>query len=69
MNLENIRYHIAVTLLVLGGSIPVMGMVVWAITEIFPLKGKVLKITYLATYVPIVLFGLRFYIPRLRGFA
>ena len=43
MNFENIRYHIAVTLLVLGSSIPVMGMVVWAITEIIPLKGRALK--------------------------
>jgi hypothetical protein len=69
MNLENIRYHIAVTLLVLGCSIPVMGMVVWVITEIIPLEGQDLKIAYLATYATIVLFGLRFYIPRLRGFA
>ncbi|WPN31763.1 hypothetical protein QMK54_08400 [Pseudomonas sp. P5_109] len=67
MNLENIRYHIAVTLLVLGCSIPVMGMVVWVITEIIPLEGRALKIAYLTTYVFIVLLGLRFYIPRMRG--
>jgi hypothetical protein len=67
MNLENIRYHIAVTLLVLGCSIPIMGIVVWVITEIIPLEGRALKIIYLITYVPIVLFGVCFYIPRLRG--
>jgi len=69
MNFENIRYHIAVTLLVLGCSIPAMGMAVWIITEIVPLEGRDLKIAYLATYATIVSFGLRFYIPRLRGFA
>ena len=69
MNLENIRYHIAVTLLVLGCSIPIMGMVVWVITEITPLEGRALSIVYLATYLLIILFGLRFYIPRLRNFA
>ena len=67
MNLENIRCHIAVTLLVLGCSIPVMGMVVWVITEIIPLEDRALKIAYLTTYVFIVLLGLRFYIPRMRG--
>jgi hypothetical protein len=49
MNLENIRYHIAVTLLVLGCSIPIMGIVVWVITEIIPLEGRALKIIYLIT--------------------
>ena len=67
MNLENIRYHIAVTLLVLGCSIPIMGIVVWIITEMIPLEGRALKIAYITTYVAIVLFGLRFYIPRMRG--
>jgi hypothetical protein len=67
MNLEDIRYHIAVTLLVLGCSIPIMGMVVWMITEIIPLEGRALNIVYLATYLLIILFGLRFYIPRLRN--
>jgi hypothetical protein len=67
MNLEDIRYHIAVTLLVLGCSIPIMGMVVWMITEIIPLEGRALNIVYLATYLLVILFGLRFYIPRLRN--
>lgn len=69
MNLENIRYYLAVTCLVLGCSIPIMGAVVWTITEVIPLEGHALNIAYIATYIPIVLLGLRFYIPRLRGVA
>lgn len=69
MSLENIRYYLAVTCLVSGCSIPIMGAVVWTITEIIPLEGRNLNIAYLATYASIVLFGLRFYIPRLRGMA
>jgi hypothetical protein len=67
MNLENIRYHLAVTCLVLACSIPIMGAVVWLITEFFPLKGCSLNIAYVATYIPIALLGLKFYLPRLRG--
>ncbi len=69
MKFENIRYYLSVTCLVLGCSIPVMGAVVWVITEVIPLEGRALKIAYIATYIPIALFGLRFYIPRLRGVA
>ncbi len=69
MSFENIRYHLAVTCLVLGCSIPIMGAVVWVITEAVPLEGQALNITYIATYIPIALFGLRFYIPKLRGTA
>jgi hypothetical protein len=46
-----------------------MGAVVWAITEIIPLEGRALNIAYIATYIPIALFGLRLYIPKLRGIA
>lgn len=46
-----------------------MGGVVWVITEVIPLEGRALKIAYIATYIPIALLGLRFYIPRLRGVA
>jgi hypothetical protein len=67
MKFENIRYHIAVTLLVLGCSIPISGAVVWVITEIAPLDGCTLDIAYVATYIPIALFGLHFYLPRMRG--
>ncbi|KAA0969278.1 hypothetical protein FQ185_18555 [Pseudomonas sp. ANT_H12B] len=67
MNLENIRYHLAVTCLVLGCSGLPAAIVVWCITQIVPLEGKHLKITYLITYVTIAIFGLRFYIPKLRG--
>lgn len=69
MTLENIRYLLSVTCLVLGCSIPIMGAVVWVITEIIPLEGRALNIAYIATYIPIALFGLHFYIPRLRNSA
>lgn len=65
--LETIRYHLAVTLLVLGCSGLPTGVVVYGITEIIPLEGKPLLIAYLTTYTIIVFFGLRYYIPRLRG--
>lgn len=67
MNFENIRYHLAVICLVLGCSIPTMGAIVWLITAVFPLKDCYLNIAYVATYIPIVIFGLQFYLPRLRG--
>ena len=69
MTLENIRYHLSVTCLVLGCCGLPAGVVVWCITEIVPLEGKYLYIAYSVTYVTLVFFGLRFYIPRLRGHA
>jgi hypothetical protein len=69
MLLENIRYYFSVTCLVLGCSGLPTGIVVWGITEIVPLEGRSLDIAYLVTYVVLVFFGLRFYIPRMRGHA
>ncbi len=69
MTLENIRYYFSVTCLVLGCSGLPAAVVVWCITEVIPLEGKHLYIAYLTTYAIIVFFGLRFYIPRLRGHA
>lgn len=69
MNLENIRYHISVTLLVLGSCGLPAAAVVWCITKIIPLEGTQLEIAYLVTYVILVVLGLRFYIPRMRGHA
>lgn len=69
MTFENIRYYLSVTCLVLGCSGLPTGAIVWCITEIVPLEGKCLNIAYLVTYVALVCFGLRFYIPRLRGHA
>ncbi|QHD00198.1 hypothetical protein PspS04_07350 [Pseudomonas sp. S04] len=68
MNLENIRYHIAVTLLVLGCSGLPTGFIVFCITEVIHIDEEHLNTAYLVTYVILVFFGLRFYIPRLRGF-
>jgi hypothetical protein len=68
MNLENIRYHIAVTLLVLGCSgLPAL-FIVFCIRQVLHIDEEHLRIAYLITYIIVVFFGLRFYIPRLRGF-
>lgn len=67
MLLEKIRYHLAVTLLVLGSSGLPAAIIGWGITEILPLDRKKMDILYLTIYVIIVIFGLRFYIPRMRG--
>lgn len=69
MTLENIRYHLSVTFLVLGTCGLPTGAIVWCITEVVPLAGRSLNIAYLITYVTLVFFGLRFYLPRLRGHA
>jgi hypothetical protein len=67
MNLENIRYHIAVTLLVLGSSGLPAALTVWGVTSFVHISGKYLDAAYLTTYVIFVCFGLWFYIPRMRG--
>ena len=67
MNLENIRYYIAVTLMVLGCSGLPSGLIVYGIRKIIRIDEKHLDIAYLATYAIIVFFGLVFYIPRMRG--
>ena len=66
---ENIRYYLSVSCLALGSSIPIMGAIVWVITEFIPLEGRALKIAYIITYIPVALVSMRFYIPRLRGVA
>ena len=65
MSIQKIRYYLSVCCLVLGCSIPIMGIIVWGITEVFPLKGRALHIAYASTYVVLVLVGLRVYIPKL----
>jgi hypothetical protein len=67
MNLENIRYYIAVTLMVLGCSGLPAGLVVFCIRKIIHIDENHLNTTYLVTYAIIVFFGLAFYIPRMRG--
>lgn len=67
MNLENIRYHIAVTLMVLGCSGLPSALAVWGITNFVHISDKYLDGAYITAYVIFVFFGLRFYIPRMRG--
>ena len=67
MNFENIRYHIAVTLLILGSSgLPTLA-IVFCINKAIHLNEEHLKIAYFITYIALVLIGLRFYTPRMRG--
>lgn len=66
MNLENIRYYIAVTLLVLGCSGLPSALIVFSIRKIIHIDEKYLDAAYLAAYVIVVFFGLIFYIPRMR---
>jgi hypothetical protein len=67
MNLENIRYHIAVTFMVLGCSGLPAGLIVFCIREVIDIDEKNLDAAYLTTYAIVVFFGLVFYIPRMRG--
>ena len=69
MNIQKIRYYLSVCCLVLGCSIPIMGIVVWGITEVFPLEGRALYIAYASIYSVLVLVGLRVYIPKLNRVA
>lgn len=67
MNLKNIRYYIAVTLLVLIGAAPPSGLIIFSIKKAININEKHLNTTYLAIYATVVFFGLVFYIPRMRG--
>jgi hypothetical protein len=67
MSLENIRYHIAVTLLVLIGAAPPSGLIIFSIKKAMNIDEKHLNIIYLAIYATVVFFGLVFYTPRMRG--
>jgi hypothetical protein len=67
MNLGNIRYHIAVTLMVLGCSGLPAGIIVYGIRKAIHIDGKHLNAAYLVTYAIVVFFGLIFYVPRMRG--
>ncbi|MNN90475.1 hypothetical protein D3C81_2084290 [compost metagenome] len=67
MNLENIRYHIAVTLMVLGCSGLPSGIIVFCLRKVIHISEEYLDATYIVTYVVLVIFGLRFYMPRMRG--
>jgi len=67
MLLEKIRYHLAVTLLVLGCSGLPSGLIVFGIRKIIHIDEKYLNKAYLASYAIVVFFGLIIYIPRMRG--
>ncbi len=65
--LEKIRYYLAATLLVLGCSGLPSGLIVFGIRKIIHIDEQHLNKAYLASYVIVVFFGLRIYIPRMRG--
>lgn len=67
MNLENIRYHISVTLLVLACSVLPAGIIVFGIKKVIHIDQNHLDIAHLTTYIILVIIGLKLYIPRMRG--
>lgn len=69
MSIQKIRYYLSVCCLVFGCSMPLMGIIVWGVTEVFPLEGRALYIAYASIYIPLVIVGLRIYMPKLRGVA
>lgn len=66
MNLENVRYYFAVSLLVCSCAIFYTMLVVWLLLKLVPMEGVLLKWVYVVSYIIISFIGLRFYIPRLR---
>jgi len=67
MILENIRYYLAVTFLVLGSSLLYTAILVWILKEVILIEGVYLRATYVVVYIFLSVAGLIFYIPRLRG--
>lgn len=67
MILENIRYYLAVTFLVLGSSLLYTAILVWMLKEVIFIEDVYLRATYVVVYIFISVVGLIFYIPRLRG--
>lgn len=67
MNIENIRYHIAVTFMVLGCSGLPTGIIVFGTRKVIYIDESNLDIAYLITYIILVICGLKIYIPRMRG--
>jgi len=67
MNYENIRYYTSVTLLVFACSVLPAGLIALGITKLIDLNEKHRHIAFISTYTIMVFWGLRFYIPRMRG--
>lgn len=67
MNLENIRYYVALSCLVFGCSIPYTLLIVWPMRVMIPLEGMYLRAAYIITYVIVAYLGFVFYRKRLRG--
>ena len=67
MNLENVRYYVALTCVVFGPSILYAGLITWPIRALYNFEGRQLQILYAVTYIIIVVLGFIFYRKRLRG--
>jgi hypothetical protein len=67
MKIENIRYYTSVILLVFACAVLPASLIALGITKLFDINEKFRHIVFLATYTIIVFWGLRFYIPRMRG--
>ncbi|AIL64253.1 hypothetical protein PSAKL28_51130 [Pseudomonas alkylphenolica] len=67
MNLENVRYYIALICVVFGPSILYTGLITWPIRVVYDFEGRQLQVLYAVTYIVIVVLGFIFYRKRLRG--
>jgi hypothetical protein len=67
MKYENIRYYTSVILLVFACAVLPASFIALGITKLFELNEKYRHIVFFATYALIVFWGVRFYIPRMRG--
>ncbi|ALI04941.1 MULTISPECIES: hypothetical protein [Pseudomonas] len=67
MNFSNARYYIWIGSLIFGSAGLYTLIIVGGVKQVVPLEGVYLRGAYIAIYVVISFFGLRFYIPRLRN--
>jgi hypothetical protein len=67
MNFENIRYYTSVILLVFACAVLPTSFIALGITKLFDTDEKYRHLVFFAPYTIIVFWGLRFYIPRMRG--
>lgn len=66
MNLRKKVSSLGMYLAVLAGSMTYAVIIVWGITKIIPLEVEHRRIFLGVTYLLVVFFAVRFYIPKLR---
>lgn len=61
-----IRYLFSLGLAIAACSFTYTAIIMWGITELFPIEGTFYWVVFGILYLVIVTAGLRFYIPRMR---